>query len=673
MIPVLALGFIASRNAGPAVPGNNENSIDPSMLSDSINPGDDFYDYVNARWNDMHPIPPDRSRYGAFDMLIDKSMNTLHEVMQSDAKANAETGTNTQKVGDFWISAMDTTAIENAGISGLDAYVGRIDNLRSKSELIRTIAKMHRLYASPAFSSNVEQDPGNSANQILSIGQGGLGLPDRDYYFRTDPTSQQIRDAYMQHVTNMLKLMGEDEATASKNAMHIMQIETVLAGASMTNVQLRDPYATYHMTTLTDLQASTPDIDWTAYFEALQAPAFTSLNVAQPDYFKTVDSLVANMSMEIWAAYLKYTLVNNYAGYLSTPFVNEDFDFYKKTLRGQDEMQPRWKRVVQTADFCLGEALGQEYVRVAFSAESKQRMLDLVGNLRTSLAERIRQLSWMDDSTKQFALQKLNAMNVKIGYPDKWRDYSNLVITKDSYVMNVARSLEFESQRQLDKIGKPVDKSEWLMTPQTVNAYYDQSNNEIVFPAAILQPPFYDPSADDAVNYGGIGAVIGHEMTHGFDDQGRLYDAEGNLNDWWSKSDEQQFEQHTQRIVDEYSNFYPLDSVHINGNLTLGENIADFGGLTVAYHAFLKTAEAKSGQSINGFTPAQRFFLGFAHIWAGSYKEGALRTQLLTNPHSPGKYRVNGVLPNMPEWYTAFHVTSANKMYIPEEKRAVIW
>lgn len=671
-VALVLFGFMACKSEKTT---NTEDykAFDTALLDSTINPGDDFFAFVNKKWISQNPIPADKGRYGSFDVLVDKSQETIKKAEEDAAAANAAKGTNTQKVGDFYASGMDTVAIEKNGITPLKPYLDAIDAMKSPSDIIGNIAVLHGMFSNPAFSGNVTQDAKNSSLVIFSIGQGGLGLPDRDYYTRMDAQSKQLRDDYVVFITNMNKLMGADEATAAKNAAQIMQLETALAKASMTNVELRDPYAVYHKMSMSQLQSLTPNMDWKVYFTTIKSPAFDSLNVSQPDFFKALNGMMKSVSLDDWKVYLKYNLVNTFADYLSSDFQTENFNFYSVKLQGVDQMQPRWKRVTQTANFCIGEALGQEYVKAAFSEESKKKMLELVANLKTALSERIKSLTWMNDSTKEYALNKLNAFTVKVGYPDKWRDYSALEIDRGPYVLNVMRAFQFEAQRQLAKIGQPVDKLEWLMTPQTVNAYYNPSNNEIVFPAAILQPPFFDPKADDALNYGGIGVVIGHEMTHGFDDEGRQFDAVGNLKDWWTKEDGEKFDAHTKMIVDQFNMYYPLDSVHINGELTLGENIADFGGITVAYQAFTKTEQFKAGEKIDGFTAQQRFFIGFARIWAGDYKEEAMRQQLLTNPHSPGKYRVNGTVVNIPQWYEAFGIKEGDKMYRPEADRPVIW
>lgn len=648
-------------------------AIDPTMLDSTYRPGDDFFNFVNAKWIAANPIPADKSRYGSFDKLDDLSLSTLRKVMEDASTSNAADGSNAQKVGDFWLSAMDTVAIEKAGIEPIKPQLEKIASIQNTDDLIKTLASFHRTFMFAMFSGYVGQDAMNSADQILNLNQGGLGLPDKDYYLRNDDKSKQLRADYLQHIKNVFILSGDDEATASKNADIIMGIEMQLAKASMDRVMMRDPYAVYHKTTVEELAKNNPQINWNLYFTEIKTPAFTSLNVSQPDFFKTLNGMMNSVPLNDWKIYLKFHFIDGVSAFLSSAYENENFDFYSKKLSGVEQMKPRWKRTCEMADFCLGEALGQEYVKVAFSEESKQRMEKMIADIKTSFAERIDKLDWMSDSTKVFAKNKLSTIMVKVGYPDKWRDYSQLTIDKGAYVNNVLRSFEFEAQRNLNKIGQPVDKSEWGMTPQTVNAYYNPSNNEIVFPAAILQPPFFDPKADDAINYAAIGAVIGHEITHGFDDEGRQFDAQGNLKQWWTNTDDELFKERANRVVQQYNSYCPLDSMCVNGSLTLGENIADFGGLTIAYYAFMKTDEAKENKMIDGFTPAQRFFIGFARIWAGNYRDEALRNQLMTNPHSPGMYRVNGVLTNMPEFYAAFAVKEGDKLYKAEAERAKIW
>jgi len=654
--------------------GDDYKAFDPASLDSTYKPGDDFFEFINAKWIAAHPIPADKSSYGSFHMLDDNSLNTLRKTMEEAAATKAEAGSNTKKVGDFWTSGMDTVAIEKAGYDPIKPTLEQINAIATTDDLIKTTASLHRTFTFPLFLNFVTQDDKNSADVILTLWQGGLGLPNRDYYFLTDAKTQQNRQDYLTHIKNVFMLIGVDEATAQANANTIMGIETKMAEVSMKKEVMRDPNAVYHKMQVSELSAMTPNINWNLYFTELKTPEFkTGLNVGQPDFFKGMNDLMKSVSINDWKTYMTYHFVDGASDYLSSAFVNEGFDFHSRKMNGVDQIKPRWKRVVETADFCLGEALGEEYVKVAFSPESKQRMLEMVDNIKAALGERINTLEWMSDSTKLQAQKKLSTIMVKIGYPDKWRDYSKLQIDNGPYVINVMHGAEFEAMRNFDKIGKPVDKTEWGMTPQTVNAYYNPSNNEIVFPAAILQPPFFDANADDALNYGGIGAVIGHEITHGFDDQGRLYDESGNLKLWWTEDDNTKFTQRAGVVISQFNSYCPLDSLCINGEYTLGENIADFGGITIAYQAYTKTEEFKAGKSIDGFTPQQRFFIGFGRIWAGQYKPDAMRTQLMTNVHSPGKWRVNGTVVNVPQWYEAWGIKEGDKMYMSEDKRAMIW
>jgi len=649
-------------------------AIDSSMLDSTVRPGDDFYEYINGKWIAQNPIPADKASFGSFHTLSDNSLSTLKLSMEKAATENAAKGTNTQKVGDFWKSGMDTVAIEKAGIEPIRPWLDKINKIQTTDDLIKTVAQMHQIYTYAMFSHWVGQDDKNSSDVIMTMWQGGLGLPERDYYTKQDAKSKQNRVDYINHIKNVFNLTGVDETTALKNANAIMNIEMQLAKASMDQVSMRDPNNIYHKMPVADFIAQTPNINWKLYYSELNTPEFkTGVNIGQPEFYKALNGMFKSVKMEDWKTYLTYHFVDGASDYLSSAFVNEHFDFAGKKLNGIEQLKPRWKRVVENAGWSLGEALGEEYVKTAFSPESKERMLVMVDNIKAALGERINTLEWMTDSTKQAAQKKLSTFTVKIGYPDKWRDYSKLEIDNGPYVLNVMRGAEFEAKRNFAKIGQPVDKSEWGMTPQTVNAYYNPSNNEIVFPAAILQPPFFDPKADDAINYGGIGAVIGHEITHGFDDQGRQYDEIGNLNMWWASSDNSKFEARAKVVIDQFNSYCPLDSVCINGAYTLGENIADFGGITIAYQAYKKTEEFNAAKTIDGFTPQQRFFIGFGRIWAGSYRPDAMRNQLLTNVHSPGKWRVNGTLVNIPEWYEAFGVVEGDKMYLPVDQRAKIW
>ncbi len=502
-----------------------------------------------------------------------------------------------------------------------------------------------------------------------------MNLPSRDYYLRKDPKTQEIRDKYLRYIVSIFKLIGDDDKTATAAANSILDMETQLATSSLDRVVLRDPYASYHLMTIDQLKKLTPNINWDIYFATIQGPKFDTLNVGEPDFFKQVNKMFTGVKLNDWKTYLTFSAVNGCAGYLSKDFVDAHFDFYGKTMNGVKQQQARWKRVQSVIDRNIGEALGQEYVKVAFPPDAKAKALDLISNLRASLAERIKELTWMSDSTKQYALKKLAAITVKVGYPDTWRDYSSLTIDRGPYVLNVMRSQKFEFYRELNKIGKPVDRTEWEMTSPTVNAGYNPANNEIIFPAGILQPPFFSPLADDAVNYGGIGAVIGHEMTHGFDDQGRLYDLHGNLKNWWTKQDSANFVQHAELLAKQFSSYVPVDTMHINGHFTLGENIADLGGITISYFAFKKAEEKNPAdtEKIDELTPDQRYFISFAQIWRGNIRDEAQRQRLLIDPHSPAKYRVDGVMPNVPMFAKAFDVKAGQKMENPDSLLVKIW
>ncbi len=647
--------------------------IDVSMLDNTIQPGNDFFDYVNARWIKSNPIPATESRWGAFNLLNENSRKTLRQIMIEDAKSNSAKGTVAQKVGDFWYTGMDTAAIEKQGIAPLKPYLDMIDAISTPDDLIKVAIKLQKIGTTVFFQPYVDADQKNSGANILTLQQGGLGLPDRDFYLRTDPKSEQIRQDYKAYINQLFSMLGS--GYANENAAEtIMKIETELAKSSMTLVDQRDPYATYNKMTVADLTAADPAFNWNLYLSTMGYPAMTDVVVAQPKFFEKLNTLMEFVSIKDWKTYLRFQFINNASNLISSDFELANFNFYSGKLQGIEKMDPRWKRVSGLANATLGEALGEEYVKRTFTPEAKQKMVDLIANLKVAFAQRIDHLDWMSDATKVKAKEKLASIVVKVGYPDKWKDYSPLQLDRNSFLTNVFNSVEFETNRNIARAGKPVDRTEWGMSPQTVNAYYNPTNNEIVFPAAILRPPFFDPKADNAVNYGGIGAVIGHEMTHGFDDQGRLYDAEGNLNDWWTEEDGKKFEAKTSSVAGFYSKFNPTDTLHINGNLTNGENIADQGGLAIAFTAF-QMAQKKDPQTdkIDGLTPEQRFFINYAQIWRGSSRPDALRMQLLTNPHSPGKYRVLGTVSNMPEWYTAFNIKPTDKMFIVPQNQTHIW
>lgn len=669
----LAVGAMACKNK-EKMENTGGRGIDLANLDTTVSPGMDFYQYANGGWLKNNPIPSTEARWGAFNELQENNYKILKDVLESAAKnTNAAKGSPEQLVGDFYASGMDSLKREKEGISALKPELDKIAAINGKEALLATVAEFQRKGINPMFSFYAYIDQKNSSAYITYATQGGLGLPDRDYYLKPDASSANIRKEYILHIAKMFTLAGDDAITANKQAEAIMKLETELAKASMTRVQLRDPQATYNKKTIAEINALTPSIDWTKHLAALNVPTQTEIVVGQPEFFARLNNLLNSTDLETWKTYLRWTLIDGAASSLNDAFVLEDFHFNGTVLNGTKELKPRWKRILVNVDGSLGDALGKMYVDKAFRPEAKERALSMVNNLGEALRERINGLDWMSVDTKTKALAKLNTFIKKIGYPDTWKDYKDLNISRESFVKNSLNANEFEFKRMISKLGKAVDKTEWLMTPPTVNAYYNPSVNEIVFPAGILQFPFYDPQADDAVNYGGIGAVIGHEMTHGFDDEGRQYDSEGNLKDWWTAVDASNFKKKTASIVKQYNTYSPLDSLNINGELTLGENIADIGGLRIAYEAFKKTDQYKKGEKIDGLSPDKRFFLAWAQVWRNNIRPEALKQRLVVDPHSPGKFRTNGVVSNMPEFYQAFNVKEGDKMFIPDSLRANIW
>jgi predicted metalloendopeptidase len=664
----------------------NPPPLDPKNMDTSVSPAQNFYLYANGDWLKNNPVPPEYSRWGSFNELVEKNNDALHEIAERAAQLSTKekfapklvkaSTADIQKVGDFYASGMNETEINDASSKPLQDEMQRIDSMKSTDDLTKEIAHLHGIGVTALFGFTSGQDDKNSTMEIAQAFQGGLGLPDRDYYTKTDDASQKLREAYVAHMTKVFGLLGDSSDVAAAHAKTVMDIETSLAKPARTRVELRDPQKNYNKMTVAQLQKSMPDFKWNEYFKELKIIAPTGINVGQPEFFKAADEVFKTVSLDDWKTYLRWHLIHDTAPTLSTNFVDENFDFYAKTLTGAQKLKPRWKRVVTKTDEELGEALGKLYVADHFPPDAKKRALEMVNNLKEALADRIKSVDWMDAQTKKEALKKLAAFTVKIGYPDKWRDYSLLKIDRGPYVLNVIRGDKFETTRELKKIGKPVDRSEWGMTPPTVNAYYNPNMNEIVFPAGILQPPFFNPNADDAVNYGGIGAVIGHEMTHGFDDQGRQYDPVGNLRDWWTKESAEAYKKRSQAIVDQYSAYEPLPGLHINGELTQGENIADNGGLKISYAAFQKALAKhpeEADKKIDGFTPDQRFFLAWAQIWRNNQRPQDLKLRLNTDPHSPGEFRCNGPLSNMPEFQKAFNLPADCPMVRPPDKRAAIW
>jgi Predicted metalloendopeptidase len=615
-------------------------------MDTTVKPGDNFYLYANGAWLKNHPIPDEYSRYGAFEVLDEANYKQLKTIMaEAVDNKNAAAGSVKQKIRDFYTTGMDTIKIEKDGLAPIKAQLDRIASIKTLEDLQTLIAGKHASGSYPLFYFFGSQDEKNSNMVIAQLNQGGLGLPDRDYYLSDDPRSKEIRTEYVKHMARMFGFMGRNETQSGESAAIVMQIETELAKISSTRLELRDPVANYNKTNLEGLQKMAPEFNWAAYFKGIGLTKTDEINVGQPKFIAGMAKILKTVPIAKWQTYLSWNVVNKAAPYLSSNVNKEHFAFFGTVLSGTTKQKPRWKRVLGETSSSLGEAVGQLYVEKYFPPQAKQRMIELVNNLKAALRERILNLPWMGDSTKKQAVAKLEKINVKVGYPDKWIDYSTLQIGTDSYYENMMNAKTFAAKRDMNKIGKPVDRTEWGMTPQTVNAYYNPNMNEIVFPAAILQPPFFFPDADDAVNYGAIGVVIGHEMSHGFDDQGRQYDKEGNLRDWWTAGDATKFGTQTKALAVHYDSYKLLDSLHVNGNLTLGENIADLGGVNIAYSALLKAMEGKDmNAKTDNFTSPQRFFLAYAQVWRNNIREKELMRRLKEDVHSPGEARINCIV-----------------------------
>ncbi len=649
-------------------------SLDVGSMDKSIDPCVDFYQYSCGGWQKKNPIPPDQVAWGVYGKLYQDNLQFLRGILEQAGTAKGQRDTVTQEIGDFYSACMDEAAVEKAGLNPLRPELTQIAQLKSARDLAALVARLQLdLGGSILFQSGSLQDPDNSEQQIAGMTQGGIGLPDRDYYTKDDAKSKEIRDRYLEHAQKIFELLGDKQEIAKQNAATVLRIETALATASMTRVERRDPYKRKNKIKLSELEQMVPSFDWPVYFRALKTPQFEIVNVAPPAFFQELEARLKSEPLANWKNYLRFHLANGYSPYLSLPFVQENFDFYLKYLRGAKEMQPRWRRCVQFTDRDLGEALGQAYVRKVFSPELKASTLDMVRRIEDAMALRISQLDWMSPETKQQALAKLRGIRNKIGYPEKWRDYSSVKIAHNDFLGNVQRAAEFERHRSYNKIGRPVDHGEWGMTPPTVNAYYSGQMNDINFPAGVLQPPLYDARIDDAPNYGDTGGTIGHELTHGFDDQGAKFDAHGNLRDWWTKEDKQKFEERTKCVADQYAKYVVVDDIHINSRLTLGEDVADLGGEILAYIAWKDATKDKELKPIDGLTPEQRFFIGFAQWDCSNEREENLRVRALTDPHSPSKYRINGVVVNMPEFAQAFSCKAGQPMVNPPEKVCKVW
>ncbi len=640
-------------------------------MDSSIKPGDNFYYYVNKKWLDTTNIPGTETGVGAFLDVYNRTKDHLKIILDSVSKASNPDGSIEQKVGDFYASAMDSATIEKLGYDPVKPWLKKVDDVKDAKDVMQLVAELQTLNDNVLFSEGVGADEKNSARNIAIYSQGGLGLPGRDYYFKNDPASLAIIKAYQQYMHDLFTLTGTDPATATKQVAAVYGLEKQIAGSHRTPVELRDPQSNYNKFAVADLNKQEPTFGWSKLLPAVGINT-DSVNVQQPAFYKKVDELLKTTPIDTWKAYLKFNILATAASALSSPFVDARFN-YVKAITGQQKMKPRWERSYRATDANLGEALGQLYVKKYFTEDDKKRVLDLVNNLQTAFDARISHLDWMSDSTKQIAKAKLHVFLKKIGYPDKWRDYSKVTINKATYFDNIVSASKNEYQFQISKVGKPVDRTEWGMTPPTINAYYNPSFNEIVFPAGILQAPFFDPNADDAVNYGAIGMVIGHEMTHGFDDQGAQYDKDGNLKNWWSKDDSVKFVAKSKQVIDQYDGFTVLDTVHLKGALTTGENMADMGGIALAYDAFKMTPEGKDTAKINGLTPDQRFFIALALVWREKLKPETQRLYATMDPHSPAMYRVNGPLENFDPFYKAFDVKPGDKMYKADSARIRIW
>ena len=638
----------------------------------AVRPQDNFYNYMNGTWNKTAEIPADRTSDGAFYELRENSRSDVRAIIDEVAARNdLKAGTPEQKVADLYNSVVDTSRINSLGITPISAELSAIDNLANKSEMSRWLARGQKTGAGGAFHLYVSIDDKNATRYIPGMWQGGLGLPERDYYFNDEESFQAIRKAYVGHMEKMFRLAGWKNP--ARTAQTIMDLETEIAELHWTNVENRESEKTYNLTSVAEMNKRDGDFDWSAFWDEAGIDGRYDLNINQPSFIDGFTKLYGEKDLATWKLYLKWNLLNNAAGFLSSEFDEHNFEFYSRTLSGQQEQSPRWKRGVDMVNGVLGEVVGQVYVSRHFTPEAKVRMMDLVENLRSAYGVAITNLEWMSEDTKTEALRKLAAFTPKIGYPDRWRDYSGLQIQADDLVGNIQRTREFNFQDSLAKLDEPIRTWEWGMSPQTVNAYYSPSRNEVVFPAAILQPPFFNLEADDAVNYGGIGAVIGHEMGHGFDDQGSLYDGDGNMRNWWTEADLEEFGKRTQGLVEQYNNFEVLEGLNINGDLTLGENIGDLSGLTIAHKAYHMSEAYKNAPVLDGFTGEQRFFMGFGQVWRGKYTEEEVRNRVATDVHSPAEFRPLGSLANFTPFYEAFDVQKGDKMYRNPDDRVKIW
>jgi putative endopeptidase len=669
---LLLIGASAFAGTGGKLPKEKIKYINKDNMDLSVRPGDNFYRYANGNWIKKNPVPASKTRWGSFDELREESSKRLQTLLE-DAAQKTNRDRKTQVIGDLYTSGMDSTAVDARGYMPIKADLDRLNTMNSSADVLREITNLRVNGAGGAlFGMNIGPDRKNVIKYIPSIGQGGTSLPDRDYYLKDDTRSTTIRNAYKKYLQKMFMLAGEDATTAAASAASVLKIETTLANAQMSRIQMRDPNSTYHKYAVKDLSATTPNMDWATILRDSKIVGADSVVVGNPSFIKTANDMLVSVPVNDWKSYLRWNLIKSAAPYLSNDFVKADFEF-NSVQTGQKVQTPRWQRMSSLIDRMLGDMVGELYVDKYFKPEAKDYMVKMVDNLQATFAERIQQLDWMSPDTKTRAMEKLNAIAKKIAYPDKWRVYEGVVVSKDDFYNNVRSISQWAYNFNVNRMGKPVDRKEMGMTPPTINASYNPSNNDITFPAGILQYPFFDFGADDAVNYGGIAAVIGHEMTHGFDDQGRQFDAVGNLKDWWTKPDADKFKSKANEVVAQYNALTVLDTVHVKGELTLGENLADLGGLSMAYEAFTKTEQFKKGKKIDGFTPQQRFFLSWAQIWRNNTLPETSAQLILTDPHSPGEHRANAPVTNIDAWYDAFNVKPTDRMYKPKEMRTRIW
>ncbi len=676
LIVTLAISVIlynsSCNNNNSTASVETKRSLTLENMDSSVKPGDNFFQFANGKWLKTAEIPPTESGIGAFLEMYNRTKDRVKIILDESAKSNAAAGTIEQKVGDFYAAGMDSAAVEKAGYEPVKPFLQKINDIKDSKGVLDFAAEQATYNNGILIGDFVGSDEKNSTKNIAVFFQSGLGLPDRDYYFKTDAATQKVVQAYQTYMQRLFTLTGDDTATAAKHAMAVYELEKQMAQSHRTNVELRDPQTNYNKMSVADLDKKMPVIGWPSLLHNLKIKA-DSVNVSQPAFYASLNDLLKTVPVDTWKTYLRFHLLDNASHVLSNDFVIANFEYTGKALKGQQQIKPRWERIYRQTDGNLGEALGQLYVRKYFTEDAKQRMLDLVNNLQKAFEARINKLDWMSDSTKTKAKEKLYTTIKKIGYPDKWRDYSKVTIDKNKYFENLLSCGKNEYDFQVGKVGKPVDRTEWGITTPTINAYYNPTFNEIVFPAGILQYPMFDPGNDDAMNYGGIGMVIGHEMTHGFDDQGAQYDKDGNLKNWWSKEDLAKFKEKGVQLAKLYSSFVVLDTVHINGDLTQGENTADVGGVAIAYDAFKMTKEGQDTTKIDGFTPDQRFFLSMAQCWRSKAKDESIRQQINTNPHSPSMYRVWGPLMNNDAFYKAFNVKEGDKMFLAEKDRIRIW